>query len=124
MEQNCVLWHSSLTQENAEDLERYQRSAVRVILGSTKYKNYREGLQMCNLELLAIRRTKITLKLAKQAIKHDKIKFLFPLNNENGVTTRNKEKFQVLKCNTDRLKNSTIVYLQKLVNEDQQINDK
>ena len=48
------------------------------------------------------------------------MKNLFPLNNENGVATRKKEKYKVLKCNTDRLKNSTIVYLQNLLNEDQQ----
>ena len=33
LEQSCVVWHSSLTQENSEDLERVQKAAVRIILG-------------------------------------------------------------------------------------------
>ena len=33
LEQSCTVWHSSLTLENTEDLERIQKSAVRVILG-------------------------------------------------------------------------------------------
>jgi hypothetical protein len=33
LEQSAVVWHSSLTNENCKDLERVQRSAVRVIIG-------------------------------------------------------------------------------------------
>ena len=33
LEQSSVVWHSSLTKENIEDLERVQKSAVRIILG-------------------------------------------------------------------------------------------
>ena len=29
LEQSCVVWHSSLTEENSQDLERIQKSAVR-----------------------------------------------------------------------------------------------
>ena len=38
LEQSCVLWHTSLTQENSEDLERTQKSFVKMVL-KNKYKN-------------------------------------------------------------------------------------
>ena len=47
LEQSSVVWHSSLTNENAEDLERVQKSAVKLILGE-KYENYEEGLIKAN----------------------------------------------------------------------------
>ena len=33
LEQSCVVWNSSLSEENIEDLERVQKAAVRVMLG-------------------------------------------------------------------------------------------
>ena len=32
IEQSCILWHSSLTQKNIEDIERLQKNAFRTIL--------------------------------------------------------------------------------------------
>ena len=37
LEQSSVVWHSSSTKENAEDLERVQKCAVKLILGE-KYE--------------------------------------------------------------------------------------
>ena len=33
LEQSCIVWHSSLTKETEEYLERVQKSAIRIILG-------------------------------------------------------------------------------------------
>ena len=49
LEQSCLVWHSSLTEENALDLERVQKAAIRLILGE-KYENYEDGLLRTNLE--------------------------------------------------------------------------
>ena len=38
LEQSCVVWHSSLTEDNSNDLERVQKSAVRIILGGGNMK--------------------------------------------------------------------------------------
>ena len=43
LEQSAVVWHSGLTKKNRKDLERVQKSAVRVILKG-KYTTYKEGL--------------------------------------------------------------------------------
>ena len=45
LEQSSVVWHSSLTKENEEDLERVQTSALKTILGTT-FQNYNQTLTL------------------------------------------------------------------------------
>ena len=43
---------------------------------------------------------------------------MFPLNEKiHGMDMRNREKFKVQHAKTNRLKNSAIVYMQKLLND-------
>ena len=51
LEQSATVWHSSLTEENKNDLERVQKSAVRIIMGN-KYKGYIKSLETLELETL------------------------------------------------------------------------
>ena len=44
LDQSAVVWHSSLSQKNRNDLERVQKSAVRCILGDN-YKGYENALE-------------------------------------------------------------------------------
>ena len=47
---------------------------------------------------------------------------MFPLNEKrHDMETRNEDKFKVQFANTTRLKNSPIVYMQKLLNENEKI---
>jgi hypothetical protein len=55
LEHSTTVWHSSLKQENIDDLERVQKSALRIIL-QENYKSYKQGLALLNLETLADRR--------------------------------------------------------------------
>ena len=64
LEQSCVVWHSSLTQENCDDLERIQKSAIRIILGKY-YLNYEEGLKKVGIESLEDRRINLCMNLQK-----------------------------------------------------------
>ena len=41
LEQSAVVWHSSITVENRNDLERVKNSAVKIILGE-KYQSYKK----------------------------------------------------------------------------------
>ena len=43
LEQSATVWHSSLTEENTNDIERVQKSAVRIILGDA-YSGYKKSL--------------------------------------------------------------------------------
>ena len=116
LEQSCQVWHSSLTQEDTDDLERVQKSALKVIL-KEDYKNYDEALDTLMLCRLSERREKMCLKFAKNCEKNELTKDLFPLNPTSGPGTRSRDKYQVLHTNTDRLKDSAVPYLQRLLNK-------
>ena len=118
LEQSCVVWHSTLTKENANDLERVQKCAIRIMLGE-KYSEYESALLKVDLDDLKTRRENLCLNFAKKCLESDKTQELFPLNENNHVMKgRNTEKYQVNFANTDRLKNSSLPYMQRLLNSD------
>ena len=106
-----VAYHSSLTQENSQTLERIQRTCLKVILGDM-YLSYDSALEMCGLETLSARREKRCLDFALKCIKHEKNQRLFPRNTGNQ-----REKFHVNWARTDAYKKSTIPYCQRLLNK-------
>ena len=50
LEQSCVIWHSTLTQEDCDSLERVQKNALRNIL-KEKYISYENSLNIVQLKL-------------------------------------------------------------------------
>ena len=70
------------------------------------------------METLEERRELLSLRFAKKCVKHPEMKRMFPLKNkEIGPDTRGSEKFHVQPWNTDRLGNSSIPYMQQLLNK-------
>ena len=61
LEQSAVVWHTSLTQQNIQDLERVQKTACKIILRN-KCQDYMKSLQSLNLETLHERRVMLCLK--------------------------------------------------------------
>ena len=119
LEQSAVVWHSSLTAKNRKDLERVQKSAVRVILGN-KSSSYRKDLEKLKLDSLNERRRKICLKFAKKCLLNEKVKNMFPINSSKcKIKTRNRNKYAVQKMNTERYKKSSIPYMIDLLNNDE-----
>ena len=60
------------------------------------------------------------LKFAQDGIKNDKLNDLFPLNDKNHtMQTRNNEKYEVMFANTNRLKNSSIITMQTMLNNNE-----
>ena len=55
LEQSAVVWHSSLTEDNRNDLERIQKTACKIILGD-KFKTYEQALLQLDIENLNERR--------------------------------------------------------------------
>ena len=117
LEQSATVWHSSLTQENIDDLERVQKSALKIIL-QDKYRTYKQGLAQLNLETLVDRRENLCLNFALKCVKHEKLRHMFPINDKtHGMETRTEEKFEVQFAKTGRLQKSPIIFMQKLLNE-------
>ena len=118
LESSAVVWHSSLSDGNRRDLERVQKSALKIIL-KNHYTNYEDALKILKLDTLDKRRDQLCLKFAKNCIKNDKMKRLFPIEkHSHQMNTRLKSLFKVNKAKTSRYQNSAIPFMQKLLNED------
>ena len=112
------MWHSSLTKENRQDLERVQKAALRVIM-KEDYDGYKNALKMARIESLEDSREMLSLKFAKKCLNNANYSKVFPLNKLNhGMSLRNPMKYAVKKANTERLKRSSIPYKQNLLNLD------
>ena len=122
LEQSAVVWGAMLTEENKEDLERTQKSFAKLVL-EENYSTYLESLQFLGLETLESRRKKLTLKFAKDSLADGHFSDLITRKqNKKGTETRNKEYYNVTFANTERYKNSPILTMQRLLNEDKQKN--
>ena len=111
-----MLWHSSLTQKNRDDLERVQKSAVKCILGNN-YQSYENGLEKLGLDTLEKRRDHMCLKFAKQCLKIGKMKQFFGKNvSEHSMLKRDSNTFKVARAQTERLRKSAIPSMIRILN--------
>ena len=114
-----VAFHSSLTISQAMDIERIQKTCLKVILGAS-YVSYPAALEMCGLTSLHDRREKRCLDFSTRALKHPVNSRLFPINNNlvNGAKeVRDREMFTVNFARTEQYRKSAIPYCQRILNE-------
>ena len=117
LEQSAVLWHSSITKKCEYNLERVQKSALRIILGD-KYVDYDNALKVLNLQSLRERREDLCLKFAKKCLQVPKLKRMFPRNHhDHEMNKRKSEYYRVNRGLTERLRRSAIPHMQRLLNE-------
>ena len=117
LEHSATVWHSSLTEDKRNDLERVQKSALKIILGE-KYKSYDQALNVLDIETLDERRGGLCLKFAVKSSKHEKTSKMFPINiKKHDMDTRNPEKVKVQFSRTERLKNCSVIFMQNALNK-------
>ena len=115
LEQSCIVWHSSISQEDSNSLERVQKTALRIILGQ-EYIDYQTALIHTGLLTLKQRRADLCLQFAIRNVKNGTDYGLFP-KNVKTVNTRPHEKFFVTPARTERLAMSAVPYMQRLLNQ-------
>ena len=99
-------------------LKRVQKSALKIILKS-HYNNYEDALKILKLDTLDKRREMLCLKFAKNCLKNEKMKKLFPLQtHQHNMKKRSQAMFRVNNSRTSKYRNSAIPYMQRLLNED------
>ena len=119
LEFSCTVWHSSLSKMNEQDIERVQKSAMKLIL-KDKYVDYKKALKSVNLESLYERRERLCLRFAKKCLKDENFKKLFPMRKMNhGMKKRKTEKFFIKNISTERYKNSSIPAMQTALNKEE-----
>ena len=115
LEQSSVVWNSSITKGEQLDIERVQKCALLIILKGG-YTSYLESLEMTGLQTLKARRNQLSLTFAMKCTKNEKTRDIFPIS-ENVANTRHHDKYLVTKSRTDRLANSVIPFMQRLLNK-------
>ena len=112
-----AVWNHTITQEEVEDIERVQKTALKIIL-KENYVDYHAALRLADMEKLSVRRTALCLRFAKNCVKNEKMADMFPLNPNYDKRLRNSEKYQVKFAHNNRLRDSAIPALQRMLNED------
>ena len=116
LEQSASVWHSSLSKCNESDLERVQKSALKVILRD-EYKSYKDALKILNIESLFERRELLCLKFAKKGLKLTNFKNMFPIQvAKHSMEKRILNKYKVNSAKTERYFRSSIPYMQRKLN--------
>ena len=83
-----------------------QKSALRCILGDS-YISYEDALKKLRLVTLEERREQMSLKFAKQCLKIEKMKQLFPKNeSQHLMEKRSPEFYKVVRIQTERFRKS------------------
>jgi len=124
LEYNAVSFHSSLSSQQADALERCQSVCLKVIL-QDNYISYEAALEMTGLEKLEDRRLKRCLDFSKKCLKHPINQRMFPLNPNlnNQQSIRAREKYMVNFAYKNSYKNSTIPFCQRLLNSEERKNE-
>ena len=111
-----VAFHSSLTVEQSNKIERIQKTSLKVILGEM-YVDYPSALEMTGLDLLSARRVKKCLNFSLKCLKHERNQKLFPLNPNAGMfNVRNSEVFTVNFAASSTYRDCAIPFCQRLLN--------
>ena len=114
LESNCVVYHSMLTQDNTNDIERIQKIVLRVILDD-RYLDYHQACLSFHVQSLQIRRVKLSLNFGLKCLTSNNHKHLFKLNNSH-TSIRNPDKFDVPFAKTSRYFDSPKLYITRLLN--------
>ena len=114
----CVAFHSSLTNEQSDSIERIQKVCLKVILGDN-FIDYEAALEMTGLKTLFQRREERCLNFSLKSLKHPVHKRMFPhttmiLGKPNYL--RERKVFEENFARTEAYKNSTIPYCRRLLN--------
>ena len=122
------LWHSGLLKSDSDKLERLQKRAVGLILGTTyvnferRYKvkgktvPYEAALKYLQIPKLSERRESLTKTFAIDTFNSERHKDFFEEKGNVRPNARFKPIVQEETCRTDRFRNSAIPYMSRLLN--------
>ena len=107
------VWHSGLTKQQSQDIERIQKAAMQIIL-QDKYSNYQLACQTFSSQTLELRRVKLCSKFASKNLKSESCFFSKVCQT---VNTRQKPNLvREIRCRTTRYQKSSLPFLAQLLN--------
>ena len=115
LESNCPVYHSMITKEQNDDIERLQKILLRIIL-KDNYTSYHLAWKHLNIQTLEQRRADLCLKFALKMSENPNFKDFFN-SIKNTKNFRNQERYFVPFAKSSRYKNSLKMFLTRLINE-------
>jgi hypothetical protein len=116
IEYASVVYGPMLTGTQEEELEKLQSQSLKIVFGFDK--SYRTVLELSGLETLGERRRAASLRFARKCLT-SQYSHWFPLN-EATRQTRHKKMFREDFARCERLKNSPIYRMRRLLNEEEE----
>ena len=113
----AVVYHSSLTDEQDELLDRLQNQAMKCIFGSDI--SARKMCEMAGITTLRQRREDLCLKFAKKCSVNPRMEHLFPQKTSRSSCRTARETFFEGRARCDRMKNSPLFYYLRILNRKQ-----
>ena len=108
------LWAGAISKRDKRKIERVQKTAAAIILGS-QYTDYELALEDLEIETLDDRRISLSKKFGKNMSREKRFAELFPA----GVSTRSgRTFFAPPDCNTKRYRTSAIPHIIDLLNSE------
>ena len=111
-----VVWNGGLKLDDVLKIERVQKSACSIILGSS-YSSYEEACHILHFKKLSERRKELALKFATKASRHPIHSKWFIENPTEQYTRLKKPTYKPACGRTERFLSSAIPYLTNLLNE-------
>ena len=102
------VWHSGLTKQQTQDIERIQKMVFKIIL-QEKYQTYPLACSQFATTTLCERSVKLCSKFATKNLKRENS--LFTILKTTMHTRQRKNIVKEYKCNTGRFKKSSLPYL-------------
>ena len=113
LEYSSVTYHSLLTRKQENDLETVQKKCLRCIFGYGK--SYEDLLSESGMTTLKVRRERAVEKFARKTEGNPVYSHWFP-PNPNPTSERNPTKYLEEFARTNRLYNSPLFYMRRLLN--------
>ena len=89
------------------------------------YTDYKNSLNVLGLQTLEERRKFLCLTFSKKCLRNDKVKDLFKLNKtKHQMKKRKTYKYEMVRAKTKRYKQSSLPYMTKLLNEENELKRK
>ena len=110
----AVIYHSLLTDEQDEQLENAQTSALKCIFNHCL--SARKLRKLAGIDSLRKRRIKLTDKFAAKCIGSERFAYLFPEKTSRRSTRNTGEKYVEEFARCDRLRNSPLFYMRRRMN--------
>ena len=117
LEYAVPVWHPGLTEAQHQRIERVQKRCFRIILGA-QYNSYEVALETLRASSLRDRRENLTLRFGRSLLRSEQHRAMLPptLGEVHGRRTRNRNNLPIVRCRTERYRNSTIPYIVRKLN--------